>query len=307
MLYTKALRSLRIAIDNAQEQDLPYVWYTVMILTLFELLSTNDEPGWLWHAAGAARILYGVGAENIRSEFHLSLLAAQCRIQVTETLFNDKPCFLADSQWQDAIRRTILKGDNFGDRSAVSTELWRIGASIPNAFRSVTEYVGDSRQFGRNRVLSFTVNILRNMDTWEARWRPVLEMMCHNTFAEGGLRQQSMSILLAFFMLSTILLRLRIAVGPYQAHNWESRAQEACTNAFQHRLYATDFGMYDTEPLGVDGSIYLRVAVATQQTGSRWSKAVDGAGMGQCIDNDTFAEWSTSMRRTLAASQENAA
>lgn len=51
-----------------------------------KLLSDGDEPGWLWHAAGAARLLYKVGPENIKSEFHMSLLASQCRVMVSNLL-----------------------------------------------------------------------------------------------------------------------------------------------------------------------------------------------------------------------------
>lgn len=47
-----------------------------------QLLSMGDEPGWVWHAAGSARMLYKVGPENVLSEFHMSLLASQCRIMV---------------------------------------------------------------------------------------------------------------------------------------------------------------------------------------------------------------------------------
>lgn len=81
-LYGRALTSLRSALDHALAQDLTYIWFAIMLLTLFELLSFGDEPGWVWHAAGASRILHKLGPKNIQSDFHMSLLSSQCRIMV---------------------------------------------------------------------------------------------------------------------------------------------------------------------------------------------------------------------------------
>lgn len=42
LLYSKALKSLRNAINNDLQENLPYVWFAVMLLTLFAVCRTLD-------------------------------------------------------------------------------------------------------------------------------------------------------------------------------------------------------------------------------------------------------------------------
>lgn len=215
-------------------------------------------------------------------------------LQVIDTIFSNKPCYLADHQWQIAIYGTILDSDDFGERSRTSTELWALGARIPNLFQSVSNHVhgqGTSESISPSQMLQL---LLVDMSMWRNKWRDVLENTFRNVLREDYIRHQSLMVLLEFNMLTIIVNRLRCAISPKSATRIEHETLTACASIFDLRtdLMACRFRARN------NGSIHAKVADGTQQTAIRWREGIENAELGSPIQAEAFDEWCGLIGRT---------
>lgn len=215
---------------------------------------------------------------------------------MVETIFTNKPCYLANPRWQEAIRRTTLHDcDDFADRSSVSTELWAIGARIPDLFQGVSDHIHGLTGPDDISPLPLLQELLDEFNDWRETWQDVLENTCRNVLRDSTIRHQSLMTLLAFYMLAMIAHRLRIAIEPTNKLKLENEVLLFCASVFQLRR---DFMSCRWSPQN-NGSIYVRVADGTQQTASRWKKEIACAITEDPIDADTFDEWCLYIGRTL--------
>lgn len=290
-LYGKALKCLRSELQDPDQRDLAHLWYATKLLTLYELLTMGNESGWVWHAAGAARILYKIGPESIYSEFQLSLLASQLHIQVAETFFTDKPCYLADPLWQLALRRTILPAERYSYRSCCSITLWAIGARLPNVLQTLTSHI-HGEAHGRRLCLKLIRNAVADIEAWRNIWHDELHSVCRNLSSDVLIRHQALNILLAFYMLVIICYRMLIAHKPRGMDEVEVSIFNYCS-----RSLALEELMSPKLRREQQRSIYLKVARATQTTSPDWISAIHGSETIDTIDADTFDAWCISIGR----------
>lgn len=293
-LYGKALQCLRNELDDPQQQSLVYLWYATKLLTLYELITMGDETGWVWHAAGAARILYRIGPDNLCSEFELSLLASQLQIQVAETIFTDKPCYLADPRWQCALNRTVLPFESYGPRSRCSISLWSIGARLPNVFHILAMNLHLPHRSNIQMSSSKLIRRIGNdLEQWRTLWYSDLDTVCRNAQSSGGKRHQVLNILLAFHMIAIITRRLLISHRPYQMHNIEAQVSDHCSTIFAFKeLMSAKLQQEQGR------SIYFKVASGTHTTVSNWKAAISCSTFDGLIDPQTFDEWCASIGRS---------
>lgn len=216
-------------------------------------------------------------------------------VQIVETILNNTRCFLGDPVWQQAIRRTSLKCDDFGDRSVVSTELWAVGARLPNLFMGVSELMQESLTTDLVFVTSLARRLVKDLDDWKQQWFQLLNKTCHNVICDDKLRHQSMVVLLAYYMLFMITCRLQIAILPYQKSHLEDTVQAASIATFSLRKSST----LREWSARKNSSVYAKIAHATQQTAFRWRKAIDLAIPQTLIKCETFNEWCTMIGRDV--------
>ncbi|KAJ9651180.1 hypothetical protein H2198_009535 [Neophaeococcomyces mojaviensis] len=292
-LYGKALKSLRAAIDNELEQRIAEIWFATMLLILSELLTVDGGPGWIWHAAGAARMLYKIGPEHIQTEFHRSLLASQVKVMVVETIISNKPCYLADPDWQLALSRTILDSDKSGDRSRICIELWSMGTKIPSLFQHVADHVHGCPRRQYDVVFDAVRKLLAKFNKWQKQWLSVLQASLEVSEPDCSVKHEATMALLAYYMLLILVCRLRIAMDPYNALNLEQQVLSSCTSMFQLQGEYMACGRSRSE----HGSIYAQIASGTKQTVNSWQKQILYALPEVPLDADVFDEWCSAIGR----------
>lgn len=177
----------------------------------------------------------------------------------------------------------------------MSTELWAIGARIPNIFQNVSDHVHGLSTADDISPLPLLQALLKDLNEWRENWQDVLENTCRNVLRDSAIRHQSLMTLLAFYMLSMITHRLLIALGPANKLKLENEVLLFCASVFHLR---EDFMSCRWSPQN-NGSIYVRVANGTQQTASRWKKEIACATTEDPIDIEAFNEWCIYIGRTL--------
>lgn len=177
----------------------------------------------------------------------------------------------------------------------MSTELWALGGRIPNLFQAVSDHVHGLTTADDASPQPLLQKLLDDFNVWRETWQEVLENTCRNVLRDSTIRHQSLMTLLAFYMLSTIAHRLRIAIEPVNTLKLENEVLLFCASVFNLR---TDFMSCRWSPQN-NGSLYAKVANGTQQTASMWKKEIACATKDVLIEAETFDEWCIYIGRTL--------
>lgn len=177
----------------------------------------------------------------------------------------------------------------------MSTELWAIGARIPDLFQAVSDHVHGFGTADDIITQPLVQKLLDDFNVWRETWQDVLENTCRNVLRDSGIRHQSLMTLLAFYMLSMIVHRLRIAIQPINTLKLENEVLLFCASVFHLRK---DFMSCRWSPQN-NGSLYAKVANGTRQTASRWKKEIACATNDLLIEPETFDDWCINIGRTL--------
>lgn len=177
----------------------------------------------------------------------------------------------------------------------MSTELWALGGRIPNLFQAVSDHVHGLTTSDDASPQPLLQRLLDDFNVWRETWQEVLENTCRNVLRDSTIRHQSLMTLLAFYMLSTIAHRLRIAIEPVNTLKLENEVLLFCASVFNLRR---DFMSCRWSPQN-NGSLYAKVANGTQQTASTWKKEIACATKDVLIEPETFDEWCINIGRTL--------
>lgn len=177
----------------------------------------------------------------------------------------------------------------------MSTELWAIGARIPNLFQAVSDHIHGLTTPDDISPQPLLQKLLDDFNVWRETWQDVLENTCRNVLRDSAIRHQSLMTLLAFYMLSMILHRLRIAIEPVNKLKLENEVLLFCASVFHLRK---DFMSCRWSPQN-NGSIYAKVANGTQLTASTWKKEIACATDNVTIEPETFDEWCVNIGRNL--------
>lgn len=180
----------------------------------------------------------------------------------------------------------------------MSTELWLIGARIPNLFQTVTDVVNKVAKTGRTPTLRAIDRIVSDLSAWKDGWKEVLDNTCRNAQRENVIRHQALMILLAYYTLTMIANRLRVALDPSEGGKSEREALIACAGILYLRrsLMSCRWTPQD------NGSVYMKVATATRQTTLRWKEQIENARPGEPLEAEVFTEWCSLIGRSISAS-----
>jgi hypothetical protein len=80
-LYSRAICSLASALDAPCVKVM--IWYSTLLLALFELLDHSTERAWIMHSRGAFDVLCALGPENITTSAEMDMLVAQTEMMVS--------------------------------------------------------------------------------------------------------------------------------------------------------------------------------------------------------------------------------
>ncbi|OAL18002.1 hypothetical protein AYO22_11158 [Fonsecaea multimorphosa] len=317
--YGRALQSLQNALNSSRNIDWT-VWYTTLLLTLFELLDNSGHHAWISHSQGGKHILFSLGPHNIKSEFEKILLAAQCQImvpkptkpivpfrprsnpvrQAVEATFLNQDCFLSSPAWQRALRSTITYDSLLPDRSEPALTMWMMTTRAPGLFRRSTEAVLQQchplEQI--TRIADELSALIEEYSKWRDEWEVTL-IGRRNSGLDGNHHTEEVAstrpiptvyaIFMAFWALTN---RFLVAIEPQRAPLAEMNAVNAALsiNEFD-RLQETDSvtDLCRTFSASIARSIKLTTLEWTTYQGIRRSS--------QTIEPRIFLRWCAMMGR----------
>ncbi|OAP64151.1 hypothetical protein AYL99_00123 [Fonsecaea erecta] len=231
--YGRALQCLQNTLNSSRNIDWT-VWYTTLLLTLFELLDNSGHHAWISHSQGGKHLLSSLGPNNIKSEFEQILLAAQCQIMTVEATFLNQDCFLSSPAWQRALASTITYGTLLSDRAELVLTMWMMTTRAPGLFRRSTEAVL-RRSHTPEQIASIADELsalIEGYSNWRGKWEAILlnggKPVPDGTRADEVPLARTIPtiyhIFLAFWALTN---RFLVAIQPAQASGAETNALNA--------------------------------------------------------------------------------
>ncbi|KAL7782546.1 hypothetical protein V8C43DRAFT_295566, partial [Trichoderma afarasin] len=310
--YTKAIEALQGIIDDEDLRALPETLCAVLLLEFFELLHGGPLiHSWIYHAAGAARLIELRGPHNFRTRFELSLFMAHAGPIITEALLMGKRCFLCDDErWlnvlYDAIRNDPVVPP---DQVHLVVELWTSLTNIPNLLLDVKDLIRMSASTGRRQGL--ITRLLTERDHLQ-RWLALAEQyQCGiisgklSTSADGAstlllystVREQPVSwkvLIGTYIFVLLVQLRLLFSLSPSQFSELESTCQTVADTVI---LMITDWDSYQNDRLvgGIFMSQAMWMAKAILKTRDCWSDSARHTKITGMIDEWKFEAWVNAM------------
>ncbi|KIW30844.1 uncharacterized protein PV07_02537 [Cladophialophora immunda] len=295
--YGRALQCLQNALNSARDIDWT-VWYTTLLLTLFELLDNSGHHAWISHSQGGKHILFSIGPNNIRTEFEKILLAAQCQIMTVEATFLNQDCFLSSPAWQRTLRSTITYDSVLLDRSEPVLTMWMMTTRAPGLFRRSTEAVLQSHPPEQNaRIADELSALIEEYSKWREKWEAILigsgnlgnDGNHNGEVALTGPVPTIYPIFLAFWALTN---RFLVAVQPQRAPVAEANAINAALRIIElDRLQETD------SVTDLCRTFSASIARAIKLTTLEWSLQQGVRRTSETIEPRIFLRWCALLRR----------
>ncbi|KAJ9605790.1 hypothetical protein H2200_009639 [Cladophialophora chaetospira] len=292
--YGRALQCLQNALDSAQSIDWT-VWYTTLLLALFELLATSSHHAWILHAQGAKQILLTLGPHNIKSEYEKILLAAQCQILTIEAIFNNRDCFLSSRAWQKAIETTMSHNSKILDRSEPVVTMWAITACAPGLFRRVTEAVLHHHLPEQNEKLADELcALLDRYATWRDKWEQTLVGEDFPIINDATLATAGPTIYPQYLAFWALTHRFLLAIQPH-------RAPVAETNSINAALRIIEFDQLRETDSVTDlcRTFALSIGRSIKQTTMEWTMQQYVSHDFQTIEPAVFLRWNSLLGRAI--------
>ncbi|KIW88377.1 uncharacterized protein Z519_10946 [Cladophialophora bantiana CBS 173.52] len=295
--YGRALQCLQNALNSSRSIDWT-VWYTTLLLTLFELLDNSGHHAWISHSQGAKHILLTLGPNKIKTEFEKILLAAQCQIMTVEATFINQDCFLSSPTWQQALQSTITHNCLLLDRSEPVLTMWMMTTRAPELYRRCTDAILQCHPPEQNaRIAAELCALIKEYSEWREKWEEILvgsgnsghDSSYTDEAALAGAGPTIYPIFLAFWALTN---RFLVAIQPSRAPGAETNAINAALHIIEFdRLRETDsvIDLCRTFPASIARSIKL--------TTSEWSMQEHVSRTSQTIEPRIFLYWCTLLGR----------
>ncbi|EXJ66609.1 uncharacterized protein A1O5_10280 [Cladophialophora psammophila CBS 110553] len=295
--YGRALQCLQNALNSSRSIDWT-VWYTTLLLTLFELLDNSGHHAWILHSQGAKHILLTLGPNNIKTEFKKILLAAQCQIMTVEATFINQDCFLSSPAWQQALRSTITQNGLLPDRSESVLTMWMMTTRAPELYRRSTEAILHCHPPEQTlRVAAELCALIEEYSKWREKWEAILvgsgdsghDGSCTDEAALTGAGPTIYPIFLAFWALTN---RFLVAIQP-------SRASVAEANAINAALRIIEFDrLRETDSVtDLCRTFSASIARSIKLTNLEWSVQQRVSRTSQTIEPRIFLRWCTLLGR----------
>lgn len=103
-LYAKALREVIRALDTSDAMSDDMV-STIMMLSVFEMYAQTSKDAWTQHANAVKQLMLRRGVQAHESGFGRSCYIAFRGFLIATAVFEGKPCFLDEEEWQDFAMR----------------------------------------------------------------------------------------------------------------------------------------------------------------------------------------------------------
>ncbi|OOQ86685.1 C6 zinc finger domain protein [Penicillium brasilianum] len=104
--YGEALYRLRKALKDPSEYLSSHVFYSVVLLCMYELFTDTEDPeSWMKHAKGLGQLVKIRGPERYRNDLDITLLKVSRGLIVMQSMFSGEPCFLATEEWHQMMRQ----------------------------------------------------------------------------------------------------------------------------------------------------------------------------------------------------------
>ncbi|GAD96118.1 hypothetical protein PVAR5_4767 [Paecilomyces variotii No. 5] len=99
-MYSLALKEVCKALDT-EEAFSDNMLSSVMMLSVYEMYAQTSRDAWARHAEGVKRLMLSRGVKKHESGFGRSCYYAFRGFLIATALFEGKPCFLDEKEWQD--------------------------------------------------------------------------------------------------------------------------------------------------------------------------------------------------------------
>ncbi|KAL8802495.1 MAG: hypothetical protein Q9200_006567 [Gallowayella weberi] len=143
-LYSRALRSLQLAINDPLLYHTPDVLCAAEIMSIFELLDPARDLSTTYNTKGVATLIKLRGPHGYQTDFEKCLLLAQAGPIYTDAQRQNMYCFLEAPEWQATYQSIICERKGsipFADAYLI---LWRVMGAIPSLLRNVRSVVCNS-------------------------------------------------------------------------------------------------------------------------------------------------------------------
>ena len=98
--YGNTLRQLNTALADNEIGLAPETLAATILLSFYEMFSSNSNASWIQHAGGAGALMRVRGPEVHRYGFNREMYIAYRHTIIIEACQRDEPCFLAEPEWR---------------------------------------------------------------------------------------------------------------------------------------------------------------------------------------------------------------
>ncbi|KAL8945893.1 MAG: hypothetical protein Q9222_007634 [Ikaeria aurantiellina] len=168
-LYSKAVKSLQAALDDATMVLHSDVLCATEILTIYELLDSERDRAWMPHTKGTATLIRLRGPKGFPTEYDKALFFAQLGPIYSEAMTNVTHCFLREPEWQTIFESLILEHPSFSPSDQALVSLWACIIPIPGLFHRVQRSISNQEEtsfLNRHNLLQSLLRIRSQLMAW---------------------------------------------------------------------------------------------------------------------------------------------
>jgi hypothetical protein len=210
--------------------------------------------------------------------------------QITESIFQNKRCFLSQPEWQTALQSTIMQVPTSYNRSEAVVRLWMHAAHIPCIFHDATFLIVHKGTVDHVDLMSRTKSVCEEYQKWHLRWQPQLVAAVGEISAlqisEFSISQ--IEIFCSYLEHVCIINRILLALDP--ATGIELEKAVVASARYLLEIYKQYNGIGQPKyRMGLSAF----VAETILKTTDRWSIELSNSNTNRCanIEPAVFLEW----------------
>lgn len=220
-------------------------------------------------------------------------------MQITETIFGNKTCFLSQQEWQSALQSTIKQSLTLYSLEEAEVTLWMRAAYIPNIFQETTNVLLHKGAIDCNLILSRTTALLQQYRDWYSYW----QLQLGSAVMESSMVEISENIrrwieLFCYYLQHIcIIQRLFTCINPVVGAGLE---EETIRSANQILHIYTQY-VRSGQPQYRIG-ISVLVAKGVLATTNQWGPRILNSSTSSTIEPRIFLDWCKTLRRSVSRS-----
>ncbi|KAI4241826.1 MAG: hypothetical protein L6R40_004372 [Gallowayella cf. fulva] len=233
-LYSRAVRSLQVALNDPLLCHQPDVLCATQILSIFDFLDLGRDLAHIPHIKGIATLIQLRGPQGYQTDFEKSLLLAQAGPIFTDAVNCNTYCFLEEPAWQATYQSIISERSASIPFADAYVTLWACMSTIPSLLRNVRSIVcsGDEASTtSRETLLSNALGLRSELMAMGNREK-LATTEAYGTTTYSSMRQEEAQSAARFEVLGAFALnllkveRLIVALDSTLALPMEVHAQE---------------------------------------------------------------------------------